>query len=47
MKQRTANKLFAKAGLTGVVKHLYFYQHLCKCHVGVFQMPCLHTYENR
>lgn len=47
MKQRTANKVFAKAGLTEVIKHLYFYKHLCKIQADVFQMSCLRKYPNR
>ena len=33
--------VFAKAGLTEVIEHLYFYQHLCIILADVFQIPCL------
>lgn len=31
----------AKAGLTEVIEHLYFYQHLCLTSADDFQIPCL------
>jgi hypothetical protein len=46
-KARTANKGLAKAGLTEVIEHLYFYQHLCLNQADVFQMPCLRQAPNR
>ncbi|MEJ7683359.1 MAG: hypothetical protein WKG06_36970 [Segetibacter sp.] len=37
----------AKAGLTKVIKHLYFYLHLCLISADGFQMPCLRQAVNR
>ena len=39
--------VFSKVGLTEVIEHLYFYQHLCIISADVFQMPCLRKYPNR
>ena len=39
--QRTANIGLAKAGLTEVIEHLYFYQHLCLTSADDFQIPRL------
>jgi hypothetical protein len=33
------NMVFAKAGLTEVIQHLYFYQHLCLISADGFQSP--------
>ena len=46
-KQRTPNKVFAKAGLTEVIEHLDFYQHLCKIQADGILMPCLRKYRKR
>jgi hypothetical protein len=37
----------AKAGLTKVIEHLYFYQHLCFISADGFQMPCLRQAVSR
>jgi hypothetical protein len=38
-KKTTANTVFVKAGLTEVIQHLYFYQHLCLISADGFQSP--------
>ena len=47
IKKPATNKGLAKAGLTEVIEHLYFYQHLCLNQADVFQMPCLRQAPNR
>lgn len=44
---RTHSKVLAKAGLTEVIEHLYFYQHLCLNQADEFQMPCFRQYPKR
>jgi hypothetical protein len=43
----THTKVFAKAELTEVIEHLYFYQHLGKIQVDGIVMPCLRKYQKR
>jgi len=48
MKNKTIYNIgLAKAGLTEVIEHLYFYQHLCLTSADGFQMPCLRQAVNR
>jgi len=48
VERKTATNIgLTKAGLTEVIEHLYFYQHLCLIQADVFQMPCLRQAPNR